>query len=185
MDTTVVSPVFVYKHFMHPAQLLHATCSDHSKVRRGPEGSGFWSDVNLLCFVSFRIAFCIFIPFWSDSYVFRVFFIRVLYHFVFFSTMFEENRKDVSVITVFPLQTRCATSIMAVCYLLRSSKYQNGQGSAVMWISVCSYHFVLHFVFLLFFRVCQLHFVFFASHFEFHFICIRTTHKNEQLTWTL
>ncbi len=36
-----------------------------------------------------------------------------------------------------------------------------------------------------FFRVCQFHFVFFASHVVFHFVCVRTTDKNEQLTWTL
>jgi hypothetical protein len=47
-----------------------------------------------------------------------------------------------------------------------------------------SYLFVLHFVFCWFFRICQLRFVFFAS-FVFHFVCVLTTDKTEQLTWAL
>ena len=114
-----------------------------------PEGSTVMSIY--VYFVLFRIAFRIFIPFYFDSYVFRMFFVFVRNpfvtyfvcvsyvfrkYFVFFSTIFEENRQNVCVITGFCWQTLSASNTMAACYLLRSFKSQEGQGSAVMSIYV-------------------------------------------------
>jgi hypothetical protein len=67
---------------------------------------------------------------YSISYTFRMF-------FVFFSKTYEDNHQDNSGVIVFRLQTRYASSTMSVCYLLRSSKCQNGQGSALTSIYVC------------------------------------------------
>ena len=92
--TYVLSPVFVDKHYLHPIPWLHATCLDHSKVRR----------------------------------------VRV--------------------------QQWCQS--MSI-----------------------SYRFVLFFVFLSVFSYLSISFRFFASHFVFYFVYVRTTDKNEQVTWTL
>ena len=71
---------------------------------------------------------------------FVIYFVCVSYVFhmcfVFFSTIFEENRQNVCVITGFCWQTLSASNTMAACYLLRSFKSQKGQGSAVILIYV-------------------------------------------------
>ena len=112
-----------------------------------------------------------------------MFVVCVSYHFVFFSTIFEENRENVCVITGSCSQTLSASNTMAACNLLRLFKFQKGQGSAVISIYV---FFVLFFVlFFVIFSYLSTSFRFSASHFVFYFVYVHTTDKKEQLTWTL
>ena len=73
---------------------------------------------------------------------------------------------------------------MAACYLLRSFKCQKGQGSAVMSIYVFFVSFRIAFRIFVIFAYLSISFRFFASHFVFYFVYVRTTDKNEQVTWT-
>jgi hypothetical protein len=114
--------------------------------------------------------------------LFHMFFVCVSsrYYFVFFITIFEENRQNVCVITGFCWQTLSASNTMAVCYLLRSFKCQKGQGSAVMSIYV---YFVL---FRIVFRIFVDFFVFvdFISFFckSFRILFRICTHDRQK--WT-